>query len=241
MKKLLDFLVRLLFPPKCMVCKRIITEYDTICPECWAKVKKIQRPFCAKCSEPLEFKISDDDICLNCLKNEPLYIKSRTAFIYNKFISKIIMRFKFYDETYLKTFMAKNMIDASADIIAQIDILIPVPLHKNRLRQRKYNQSLLLCKEIAKRTGKIVITDFLYKSKHTIPQAKLNQISRKENLKNNFKINKKYKGLYKDKNFAIVDDVITTGTTINECVKILNRRGIKNVYAISFAKTSLNH
>jgi ComF family protein len=186
----------------------------------------------------MDFKISDDDICLKCAKEQPLYIKARSAFVYNNFISKLIMRFKFYDETYLKTFMAKNMLDASIDIIDKIDILIPVPLHKSRLRQRKYNQSLLLCKEIAGMSGKVIIGDFLLKTKQTTAQAELKQNARKENLKNNFMVNEKYlMEEYKNKTFAIVDDVMTTGTTINECIKVLNKKGIKNVYAMTFAKT----
>jgi ComF family protein len=136
--------------------------------------------------------------------------------------------------------MAKNMIAKANDIIEKIDILIPVPLHKKRLIERKYNQSLLLCREITKRTNKKTIANFLFKIKHTKAQVKLNEKDRVSNLKKTFFVNEKYlKEIenYKNLNFAIIDDVVTTGTTINECTKALNNAGIKNVYSMTFAKT----
>lgn len=235
-------LLKLIFPPKCVLCGKIIEDDDTLCHDCWSKVKFIERPYCSKCSTPLEFCVSGDDICIPCLVNKPLFIKSRSAVIYDEEVSKIIFNFKFHDKTYLKRFIGKCMFRASADIIDNIDILIPIPLHKKRLIFRKYNQSLLLANEIAKLSNKKVIHDFLCKTKHTVPQASLKQADRKKNLKNKFIINKKYLkniDVYKNLNFAIIDDVMTTGSTINECIKVLNKSGIKNVYSITFAKTVL--
>ncbi|MDR2527019.1 MAG: ComF family protein [Rickettsiales bacterium] len=233
----LKIFLRFLYPPKCVICGKIIQEYDALCENCWSNVKQIVRPFCNKCSSPIEFDISEDSICGACMKEEPKYIKARSAFIYNKAISNVITRFKFFDETYLKRFMALNMVRASQDILDNIDILIPVPLHKKRLRQRKYNQSLLLCEEISKLTKKSFISDFLYKKKHTKQQSSLRKRERLLNLRGKFAVSEKYLGQYADKNIAIVDDVMTTGTTINECIKAMNKNKIKNIYVITFAKT----
>ena len=240
-EKILKNFVNLIFPAKCISCGKIIEEYDTLCKDCWNKIKFIEKPFCNKCSTPLENKISDDDLCANCLKNQNLFIKARSAVIYNNESSKIIFKYKFYDKINMKKFMAKAMLNASKDIINNIDVLIPVPLHKKRLIFRRYNQALFLAKEIAKLSNKSFICDFLEKKKHTIPQAKLKQAERLKNLKDKFSINFKYlKEIekYKNLNFAIIDDVMTTGSTINECRKVMNENGIKNVYAITFAKTA---
>ena len=236
-------ILNLIFPPKCCSCEKIVEDEDTLCTECWEKINFIHKPFCSKCSSPMEFNISDSDICINCMNNEPLYIKLRSAVVYNKFSSRIIFKFKFFDKIYLKRFMAKCMAKASEDIIDDIDIFIPIPLHKKRLIMRKYNQSQILADELSKITKKDTIYDFLYKNSHTTPQAKLKKSERLKNLKNKFSINQKYiKNIeeYKNKRFAIVDDVVTTGSTINECVNVLNQAGIKNVYAITFAKTVRN-
>ena len=235
-------LIKLIFPPKCVLCKKIIETDDMLCPDCWSKISFIKKPYCNKCSTPFDFQVNDNDICLSCIKNKPLYIKARSAVVYDDNVSKIIFDFKFHDKLHLKRFMAKCMYNASIDILDNIDILIPVPLHKKRLIFRKYNQSLLLAKEIGKLSNKNVICDFLYKTKHTTPQVKLKSIDRKNNLKNKFAVKDKYlKEIekYKNLNFAIVDDVLTTSSTVNECIKALNKIGIKNVYVITFAKTKL--
>jgi ComF family protein len=233
-------IIKLIFPPKCCLCEKIVEDENSLCLECWEKIKFIKPPFCCKCSSPLEFNISDEDICLSCIKNNPSYIKLRSAVVYDRNSARIIFKFKFFDKMHLKKFMAKCMAKSAEDILENVDILIPVPLHKKRLVMRKYNQSKLLSDELAKITKKKTIYDFLYKNAHTIPQAKLKQNERMTNLKNKFSINPKYlKDLdkYKHLNFAIVDDVVTTGSTVNECTKTLNEAGIKNVYVISFAKT----
>lgn len=237
--KIMDFL----FPPKCVLCGKIIEDKNSLCTDCWKKIYFIKKPYCDKCSSPFEFQISSNDLCLSCIKSKPLFIKSRSAVIYNEYAAKIIFRFKFYDKIELRTFLAKSMINAAFDIIDNIDIFIPIPLHKKRLIMRKYNQSLILAETIAKITGKKLINDFLCKKKHTTPQAKLKQKDRIKNLKNIFAVKDKYSNNineYKNLNFAIVDDVMTTGSTINECIKELNGAGIKNVYAITFAKTKLS-
>jgi len=134
------------------------------------------------------------------------------------------------------------MLQASQDIIDNIDIFIPVPIHKKRLMERKYNQSQLLAEEMANKTGKKCIPDFLCKTKHTMPQARLERDQRLKNLSNKFAINQKYLNMlkqYRSMSFAIIDDVVTTGSTVSECTKTLNKAGIRNVYVIGFAKTVL--
>ena len=242
--RLLNSIIKLIFPPKCPLCEKIVEEDETLCKDCWEKIKFIKEPFCDKCSSPLDYKASSKVICAHCLQTKPLYIKLRSAVVYNSFVSKIIFKFKFYDKIHLKRFMAKVMVNAAQDIIKDIDILIPIPLHKKRLIFRKYNQSLLLAEEIAKITNKQVIYNFLYKNKHTIPQVKLKQKDRIKNIKGKFSINKNYLkeiDKYTNLNFALIDNVVTTGSTIKECIKVLNKVGIKNVYVISFAKTFYKH
>lgn len=241
MFKFFTKLINLIFPPKCILCGKVVEEYDTLCHDCWKDIEFIQKPFCSKCSSPLQMEISEDDLCANCLKNPPLYIKSRSAMVYSDETAKIIFKFKFYDKPHIKKFMAKTMVKASQDIIKNVDILIPIPLHKKRLIFRRYNQALILANEIGKLTNKNVVYNFLVKKKHTIPQAKLKGVERAKNLKDKFCINSKYlKNIknYEALNFAIIDDVMTTGSTVNECVKVLHEVGIKNVYVITFAKTT---
>ena len=232
--------ITLIYPNKCVLCNTIIKTNNSLCSNCWKKIHFIHKPFCYKCSRPFKNFINEKDICIKCLKNKPSYIQARSAIVYDTNVSKILFKFKFYGKTFLKKFIAKTMLNVSQDILNNIDIFIPVPLHKKRLIYRKYNQSLLICNELAKYTNKIVLYDFLQKIKHTQPQTTLKYKKKKKNLKNKFVLNTKYLSnidFYKQYNFAIIDDVITTESTINECIKVMNKYGIYNIYVITFLKS----
>ncbi len=118
------------------------------------------------------------------------------------------------------------------------DVLVPVPLHKIRLRERGYNQSELIAKGVSNVTGIKVIGDLLVRARNTETQTKLNFEERKENVKDAFFVNRKYKNFVVDKKVIIVDDVITTGSTINECAKALAQAGVSKVFALSVAIAS---
>lgn len=239
--KLLDFV----YPSLCISCKEIIGKDNTLCPKCWSQLKFVQSPCCNICSMPLKYKISENDICPSCIRKTPLYNQAKAVFAYNDIIAKIIYRFKYYDQTHLSKFFAKIMFDHSGDILEKIDIIIPTPLHKKRLNFRKYNQSGLLAKNIAKLSGRKCVLDFLQRKKEVKPQVELKGQDRMKNLKSVFCINPKYLNNerlcddYEGKSFLLIDDVMTTGTTINECTKILLKNGAKSVYVLTIAKTIL--
>ncbi len=118
-------------------------------------------------------------------------------------------------------------------------ILIPVPLHKNRQKKRSFNQSIELAKSISKKTGTPFIADLLVKIKDTPSQTHLDREMRELNIKGSFSFNPKYKDLAKESNLIIIDDVMTTGATLNECAKILKKAHFKNIRTMNFAKRSL--
>jgi ComF family protein len=186
-----------------------------------------------------KFNIDEKAICTKCLKEKPYYDKALSCFIYNKTISRAIFEFKFYQKTFLSKFFAKFIVITIKEIISDVDYIAPVPMNIRRLRWRGFNQSLLLVKSVAKLTNKQIISDLIIKTKHTKAQAKLNNKERKINLNSVFKINEKYLELIKNKNILIIDDVITTGTTINKCSKVLKEVGVNKIYITSIAKTSL--
>jgi ComF family protein len=243
--KILQKFLNFIYPPLCVFCKKLIEDENAfLCVECWSKLKFIQEPCCNICSTPLKYKISENDICASCIKQIPLYNKAKAVFVYNDAIAKLIYKFKYYDNTHLSDFFAKIMVKRAGDILNKIDIIIPTPLHKKRLEIRKYNQSGLLATKISKLSKKQCVVDLLQRKKHVAPQVKLKGERRITNLKSVFQINPKYvdkkKNLcYTNKSYLLIDDVMTTGTTINECVKILLRKGAKSVYALTIAKTVL--
>lgn len=235
------FFINTIYPHRCPSCKDIVDSDLVFCLNCWKKLQFITKPTCSICGTPLQFKISDDNdiVCTNCLLKKPYYDKAVSCFIYNKTISKAIFEFKFYKKMFLSKFFAKFIYRVAAQYLDQVDYIVPVPMSLKRLRWRGFNQALLLAKNLGTLSNKEIIRDLIIKTKHTKAQAKLKNKDRIKNLKSVFVINEKYLEKIKDKNIAIIDDVITTGTTINECSKVLKRYDVSKIFVFSIAKTSL--
>lgn len=240
------FFKDLCFPPCCCICGSSV-EDDGICAECWKKIRWISDPKCGICGTPFEFP--SQNICSDCLQKRPHFDKVVSAFTYNYFSKKIILKFKNGDCTYLAQLLANLMCCVGMQILQKSDLLIPVPMTFWKRLKRKYNQAELLCIEILKIVKNFNDNDFdkkiiytprlLKKIKSTHPQEGLSRKQRQINLRGAFDVEKKYVRLLKGKNVTLVDDVMTTGSTLNECAKILKKYGAKNVFAITTSRVTL--
>jgi ComF family protein len=239
-KTILDTVVNIIFPPRCISCSEIILEPGMICAECWPKVEFVNHPCCVKCGIPFEYEFGPNVICLNCEQNNTYYERALFLFKYNDISKKIIHKLKYYDNTYLAkylAFLAKRIISSNFPVC---EIIIPVPLHRRKLMSRFYNQSALLAKEIGKLVNIEFNSSILCKVKHTVPQTTLTKLQRQENVKNTFILNKTTRKFIKDKTIFLIDDVITTGSTINECSKVLKAGGCKEVFVFTLARVLSN-
>jgi ComF family protein len=192
------------------------------------------------CGRLLDTGSSYGIICVDCLKNEYYFDRSFSAFIYEKIIAKVIFEFKFFRKRFLAKFLTRFLFIKFKEIEEKIDYIIPVPMHIKKLRVRGYNQSLLLANELSKLVNIPCIYDVLMKQRNTKAQINTSYKARKHNLKSAFCLKEKYKDLIANKTILIVDDVITTGSTINECAKVLKSNGVGRVLVISVAKTQSN-
>jgi ComF family protein len=190
---------------------------------------------CTICHAPTEG--SQDLLCMNCLKTKPYYTSARAAFTYNFASKKIILGFKYGDKILHKKFMSEMIIAKHQALLEKADLICPIPLHKKRLRQRKYNQAALLSRTIAKNLNLPNIADLLIRTKNTPSQTNLPYKERIANIKNAFIINPKFINLIKKQNIVIIDDVLTTGATANECARILHKNGAAQTHIITFART----
>lgn len=233
----LQTLTQIIFPKSCLKCNKIIIN-GLFCTNCWKEIEFITEPFCQICHFPFEYKLDNNSLCASCSVKKPTYNKLITAVKYNEIISYLIGRFKFFDQTY----MAKNLYQLIEpklqEFINEIDIICAVPLDRTRLKKRKYNQSLLLSKFIAKKYNIKLVGDLLIRIKKGRYQIGLNKNARINNVKNAFIVNEKYLSLIKDKNILLIDDVVTTGATIDNCSKVLNKN-CKNIFAAAIAKRML--
>lgn len=231
-RRLISKLLHILYPSHCPICKgnSDLFYYSPICSSCWAEIKRYTGPACSICAIPVtsEHAIT----CGQCLKKRPPFSRVLTYGIYEGVLAEAIHQFKFYG---LKRF-ARPLGRLLSDLdIPRADGIIAVPLSAKGLRDRGFNQSLLLAKLIAREAKTPLLMDTLFKQRDTPPQIGLTSKERTSNLKGAFKVRGNIEGL----SFLLVDDVITTGATVTECSKNLLEAGAKEVVVISLARARL--
>jgi competence protein ComFC len=255
MKIIEEFINRitsLIFPNNCILCNKIISKQDLLCLQDAKELKFILEPKCKICSFPLQ-KADDGDkqmvICANCATKKPAFSEVLTIFYYNQAIKKIIANFKYHDQGHLAKKIGFLLYQRAKDYLDKIDIIAVAPLHKKRLQKRKFNQSVLLAKSMIKhakqdiskadyqKLQKKFIFDLIIKTKDTKPQVLLNKKDRTANLSNVFLVKKKYLSSIKGKKILLIDDVITTGTTLQKCARKLTSNKAKEVIILTFAKS----
>ncbi len=231
--------INFILPPRCALCGHIMKIDKGICDSCIANIEFLKPPVCYHCGHPLGEVTSQSNkhlLCGHCLKNKRHNFRFvRSAFAYDELSKKMILDFKFYDRTDLANLLAKMLYIAGEDIFKSgVDMIIPVPLHYTRLIKRKYNQSSLLAKELGKLSGITVDNFSLRKIRRTKPQVECNGSARLKNLKGAFSV--KYPDKIKGKRILLIDDVLTTGSTLKECCVTLKRAGAKSVDGLTVSR-----
>jgi ComF family protein len=205
-------------------------------------LKEIEQPYCIKCGKPLIstdfFKQNREILCLDCKTKKYSFKFSRSMGIYDKVLKKSIHLFKYYREKKLAKPLGKLMVDyllKNNEFENELDLIIPVPLHKNDLKRRGFNQSVLLGKVIGDYFSIPVRESVLIKKKLTSFQVNLSKKEREKNILRAFSVEKPEE--IKGKNILILDDVFTTGATVEECAKELMKARAKNVFVLTLART----
>lgn len=234
-------LLNILLPPRCIKCGKILSEKNGLCPECFNSINFISAPYCHKCGRPFvketNLKFAAKQYCGNCLKQKKfLFDLQRSAFIYDDASKNLILDLKFRDKTVSAQTLADMLYMAGKDIWEQKpDLIIPVPIHRLRLIKRRFNQSALLVKYLALKTNIKADYSSLIRQQNTVPQVQLSGMARRKNLRQAFSV--KYPHNIKGKKIVLIDDVETTGSTLNECAKVLRKAGADAVYSITLART----
>lgn len=231
-------LVDLIFPPRCPICRCLgeSPHPSGLCPQCLGEIKFIGNPLCTLCGLPFAADEGEDHLCGNCLTERRYFTTARAVGVYQGALRKAIPRFKYRMNSPLaKTLgniLATNcqrFLDLSA-----YDLLIPVPLHKSRLRERGFNQALLLAREFEKENPLPLDYLNLQRIRDTQPQTNLKEKERKRNVRGAFGLREKQR--VKGKRVLLIDDVYTTGATVNECSRVLKRAGAKRVDVLTLAR-----
>ncbi|MCH5275146.1 MAG: ComF family protein [Lachnospiraceae bacterium] len=221
----------LLFPPRCPVCDEPVRLRDgLICPACKKKLVYVGDQICFFCGRPLP---AEEELCRSCRKERPLYERGRALYTYDSAAGSIY-RYKYGGRREYARFFGREMVNKLGDFISRInpDGLIPVPLSSRRLRARGYNQAELLAKEIGRETGIPVYTGLVKRVTDTRPQKELNAKERQNNLKKAFII---AQNDVKLSTIIIIDDIYTTGSTVNAVTEVLLKVGVRKIYYVALS------
>jgi len=236
LKNFLNNLINLIYPKRCVVCKSYISNKDKqrfICDLCQSNIKKNVPPFCKYCSRHIEDGIF---ICKECKDKTFYFDEAFSSCMYEGVIRELIHQFKYNGKDYLGKFLAGLLIEFINTYklpVKDFDFVIPVPLYSSKLRQREYNQALILAGYIAEEFKIKLLKDALYKIRNTASQTELDSQKRWENVSECFRTNPKIS--FKDKNILIIDDILTTGATTSEVAKVLKSAGTRKITVLVLA------
>lgn len=224
-------LKQLLFPLRCPVCDRIVVPYgEKICPECLPKLRILVQPYCMKCGKKLQ---KEGELCKDCAEKGHAFTRGRALYEYES-VAASIYRLKYGGRQEYADFFGGELAYYFEDFIrrAAPDAIIPIPLHRKRMCRRGYNQALLLARGMGRKLGIPVMEKVLIRVKNTVPLKLLNPKERQNNLKKAFIIKKNDVKL---KTVILVDDIYTTGSTIDEATRTLMACGVEHVYFVALA------
>jgi len=233
---MLTNIINLLYPASCQVCDKKSETYNQyLCRDCAQKMKKRQPPFCVKCGHKLNYK---EDLCSDCKKTNPYFDKAVSIFHYDGILKKLVHDFKYRKITSLAKEFVRFIVDfiKENNFAKETDIVLSIPMHPFKLLKREINPSHILAKNIANKLNLNYSSNILRKTKNTIPQSKLNRSKRIENIKYSFSLKNDNGYNIKDKNILLVDDLFTTGSTANECSRILKEKGAGRIEVITLAR-----
>ncbi len=232
MNSFLTALLSLLYPRRCPVCDEPVRPWNAlICGDCRPSLTYIQPPVCMKCGKHIGD--SGQEYCADCAERSHLYDRGRALFSYRS-VAASIARFKYHGRREYAAFYAACMVNALGGFIrgCHADAFIPVPLHRSRRRRRGYNQAEVLARELSALTGIPVCGDLIGRVRKTAPMKELSASERQNNLKKAFKI---LRNDVKLKTIIIIDDIYTTGSTIDAMSRELKKAGVEKIYFMTLA------
>jgi ComF family protein len=225
------------YPPRCPSCQTYVAAEGNFCSECFQKLQMIDAPMCACCGVPFVIAVEADTRCPECLDNPPEFDVARAALVYDAVSAPLVTALKFNDQWANLARYVQLMVRAGKPILEGADILVPVPLHWRRLLRRKFNQSALLAYGVARETGLPCAPEMLRRTIYTKPQMRMTRQERLKNVKRAFAVPEPAQEMLRNKMVVLVDDVVTTGATVNACAKALKSAGAKEVRVLALART----
>jgi ComF family protein len=240
----LEWLVDWLYPPRCRACGERVRGPDShyFCAPCRRQIRTVAHPLCTVCGRPFFDGSGADHPCAACLSRPPYFSWARAWACYPREhvedhpLRRVVQKFKYGRKVSLGKPLGRLLAEGCSEFLSdcEVDLLLPVPLHPKRLRWRGFNQSVLLAQQVS-RACRIPVDPFiLARPKETAPQTELSEEERRKNVRGAFAVGAKE--AVRGKNLLLVDDVYTSGATVNECSRVLIQSGAKEVFVLTLAR-----
>lgn len=232
LKKIPEILINLVFPRRCPVCDEIVVPFgELVCPTCHAGIRYVSEPTCIKCGK--EMNQEEEEYCHDCANKVHQYERGMALYGY-KGMSDSIYRFKYRGRQEYAQFYGMELAEHLGDRIRGLhaDALIPVPIHFTKKRKRGYNQAQLIAAQLSKQLQIPMYSGLISRCRKTAPQKDLSGKERQNNLKKAFKMNRNDVKL---DTIVIIDDIYTTGSTIDAMADVLKSAGVTHVYYVALA------
>jgi ComF family protein len=227
-------------PTLCVACREPV-DGEGVCSDCWAKLSFIAPPFCPRLGIPFVYDPGPDMLSMEAISNPPAYARARAAVRYDDVARTLVHALKYQDRTDLAPTMGRWMARAGRDLLDGADVLIPVPLHWRRAWHRRYNQSGALARVIERQSGVSVVSEALRRTRSTEQQIGLSRPQRASNVQGAFKVAPDRQALIAGRRVVLIDDVLTSGATVDACARALLRARAASVDVLVFARVVDSH
>lgn len=231
-----EALLSLFFPPHCAHCGAATAAGCHLCETCAGRVQPIEPPRCERCSEPFAGALFESFTCANCADRKLHFECAVAPYLSRGVVREFIHRFKYDHQLYLRRPLAIWLADALQDERLQrraFDLIVPVPLHPTRQRERGFNQAAELAALLSRSCG-VPMKEVLRRVRYTTTQTRLDRQTRMENLRDAFRV--RHTSPVQNRHLLLVDDVFTTGSTVDECARVLRQAGAASVRVATVAR-----
>ena len=226
----------MLLPPQCLNCRAAVDRQGELCAECWQAIRFLGEPCCQSCGYPFAYDEGADALCAACVASPPVYDRARAVMAYDDASRHLVLSFKHGDRLEGAPSYGRWLERAGRRLLDEADLIAPVPLHRWRLLKRRYNQAALMAQALAGRTGLPAVNDLLRRTRATPGQGGLSRAQRRINVRGAFAVRPAYRARLAGRRVLLVDDVMTTGATVNAIAAVLRRQGVVGVDVLTLAR-----
>ena len=227
----------LVFPPMCIACRTQVAEPGALCGVCWQKIQFLDGPMCDCCGLPFEVDPGPETLCAACHARRPHFDKARAVMRYDEHSRGPILSLKHGDRLDLAPHFTRWLDRGGRALLDETDVILPVPLHAARLWTRRYNQSAELARALSRLAQKPAELLALTRSRPTPSQGAMRSAkARRRNMLGAFRVSPRHKSAIAGRNVLLIDDVLTTGATVEACARALKRAGAAKVFVLALAR-----